>query len=71
MALRTGFESVGLAQVFSFTSILNLRSRAVMERLGMIAEPDTFEHPNVPEGHRLREHFAYRLTRAEWNSRAA
>jgi RimJ/RimL family protein N-acetyltransferase len=70
-ALHAGFESVGLREVFSFTSILNLRSRAVMERLGMVAEPDTFDHPNVPEGHRLREHYAYRLTRVEWNSRAA
>ena len=65
-ALRIGFESTGLPEVFSFTSILNLRSRAVMERLGMVAEPDTFEHPNVPEGHRLREHVAYRLTKAGW-----
>jgi RimJ/RimL family protein N-acetyltransferase len=70
MALQTAFESVGLSEVFSFTSILNLRSRAVMERLGMVAEPDTFEHPKVPEGHRLREHSAYRLTKAEWNARA-
>jgi len=71
MALRTAFESVGLREVFSFTSILNLRSRAVMVRLGMAAEPNTFDHPNVPEGHRLREHFAYRLTRSEWNARGA
>lgn len=41
-----------------------------MVRLGMVAEPDTFEHPSVPEGHRLREHIAYRLTREEWSQRA-
>jgi RimJ/RimL family protein N-acetyltransferase len=69
-ALRTGFESIGLPYIFSFTSILNARSRAVMMRLGMVAEPETFEHPNVPEGHPLREHLAYRLTRAEWDARS-
>jgi RimJ/RimL family protein N-acetyltransferase len=71
MALRAAFELVDLPEVFSFTSVLNLRSRAVMARLGMVAEPDTFEHPNVPEDHRLREHFAFRITKTEWNSRAA
>jgi RimJ/RimL family protein N-acetyltransferase len=70
-ALCVGFGSVGLSEIFSFTSILNVRSRAVMERLGMVAEPNTFEHPNVPVGDRLREHFAYRLTRSAWNTSAA
>lgn len=65
VALRTGFESVGLDEIFSFTSILNLRSRAVMKRFGMASEPDTFEHP-VPKGDRLHEHLAYRMTKAEW-----
>lgn len=69
-ALKTGFESLGLAEIFSFTSTLNSRSRAVMERLGMVAEPGTFEHPGVPVGSRLREHLAYRLTRGEWSSRS-
>ncbi len=70
-ALRTGFKSLGLDQIFSFTSPLNLRSLAVMERLGMTAEPNTFEHPNVPMGDLLREHIAYRLTKVEWIAGAA
>jgi RimJ/RimL family protein N-acetyltransferase len=38
-----------------------------MERLGMHRSPaDDFEHPNLPEGHRLRPHVLYRLRRAEW-----
>ncbi len=34
-ALRVGFESLGLPEIVSFTAVGNLRSRAVMERLGM------------------------------------
>jgi RimJ/RimL family protein N-acetyltransferase len=39
-----------------------LRSRKVMERLGMRYSPeDDFDHPLVPSGHRLRRHVLYRL----------
>lgn len=70
-ALRVGFENLDLAEIFSFTSVLNLRSRAVMERLRMMEEPETFEHPDVPVGNRLREHSVYRLTKEDWVASAA
>jgi RimJ/RimL family protein N-acetyltransferase len=35
-----------------------------MERLGMRFD-GTFEHPNVPIGHRLRTHLLYRLPRPD------
>lgn len=70
-ALRVGFEDLGLSEIVSFTSVLNLRSRAVMERLCMIEEPEKFEHPNVPVGNRVREHCAYRLSKEEWVVSAA
>ena len=38
----------------------NVRSVAVMRRLGMV-EHGRFEHPRFPAGHRLREHVAYVL----------
>lgn len=69
-ALRAGFEGVGLGEIFSFTSILNERSRAVMERLGMVEDADTFEHPNVPPGNRLRTHCAYRISADQWAASA-
>lgn len=49
-ALRVGFEFLGLREIVSFTAVRNLRSRAVMERLGMREATDTFEHPHVPAG---------------------
>lgn len=61
-ALRFGFEEAGLAEIVSFTVPANVRSRRVMEKLGMTHDPaDDFDHPRIPEGHRLRRHVLYRL----------
>ena len=68
-ALRTGFEVVGLDEIVSFTALLNLRSRAVMERIGLRDARADFDHPGVPDGHRLRPHCLYRLGRADWSQR--
>jgi len=63
-ALDYGFNALGLEQIVSFTVPANLRSRRVMERLGMTHDPrDNFDHPNLPEGHPLRRHVLYRLKR--------
>lgn len=64
-ALRVAYELLGLPEIVSFTSVGNLRSRAVMERLGM-TETETFEHPNIAVGNALRKHCLYRLSRSEW-----
>jgi RimJ/RimL family protein N-acetyltransferase len=61
-ALRFGFGELGLAEIVSFTTTTNLRSQAVMQRLGMIRDPaDDFDHPKLPPGHRLQRHVLYRL----------
>ncbi|MNT92064.1 hypothetical protein D3C72_2332750 [compost metagenome] len=47
----------------------NLRSQAVMARIGMQRDCDgDFEHPLLPPGHPLRPHLLYRLGRAEWEA---
>jgi hypothetical protein len=47
----------------SFTAETNLKSIAVMERLGMVRDlAADFEHPAVPVGHRVRPHVLYRLS---------
>ena len=61
-ALEVGFDRLNLPEIVSFTAIVNRRSRAVMERLGMNREPETFEHPSLRVGHPLREHCLYRLS---------
>lgn len=67
LALDFAFHDLGLDEVVSFTVAANLRSRAVMERLGMQHEAaDDFEHPRLPDGHMLRHHVLYRLSRERW-----
>lgn len=67
--LRFGFEELGLEEIISMTAIPNVRSQAVMRRLGMTRDPaDDFDHPGIPPGHRLRRHVLYRLSRKRWLS---
>jgi RimJ/RimL family protein N-acetyltransferase len=64
--LEIAFKRLNLCEVYSFTSVLNLRSRAVMERIGMTNTFHNFEHPVIPEQHRLREHVLYKIERDNW-----
>ena len=65
-AMTDGFGRMALDEIVSFTSALNLRSRRVMEKLGMHCDAaDDFDHPSVPEGNRLRRHVLYRLGRSD------
>jgi ribosomal-protein-alanine N-acetyltransferase len=66
-AVNAGFESFGLDEIVAITVPANVRSRHVMEKLGMTRAPaDDFEHPRVAEGDPLRRHALYRLPRAAW-----
>ena len=69
-ALRVGFGQLCLPEIVSFTAIGNQRSRAVMERIGMRNASQDFEHPGIPEGHALRLHCLYRITRSQWSEDA-
>jgi RimJ/RimL family protein N-acetyltransferase len=61
-AVADGFVRLALPEIVSFTSLGNQRSQRVMQKLGMARDPaDDFDHPRMPEGHRLRRHVLYRL----------
>ena len=63
--LTHGFEALGFGEIVSFTTRDNLRSRAVMERIGMVRDAaQDFEHPALPLGHRQRPHVLYRAQRS-------
>ena len=62
--MRIGFERLGLNEIVSFTSVLNTPSVAVMKRIGMSNANADFEHPALPEGHSLRQHCLYKISRA-------
>ena len=69
-ALEFGFTAIGLQDIVAMTTVGNVRSRRVMERLGMTRRrDDDFDHPNIADGHPLRRHVLYRLTAREWATR--
>jgi RimJ/RimL family protein N-acetyltransferase len=60
--LLHAFTTFALDAVVSFTVPANLRSRRVMEKLGMTHDPaEDFDHPSLPAGHPLCRHVLYRL----------
>ena len=63
-AISYGFDDLDLTEIVAFTAQSNLRSIAVMKRLGMTyQEADDFDHPALPSGHPLQRHVLYRLNR--------
>jgi len=67
--LSYAFRKLSLDEVVSFTVPANIRSRRVMEKIGLQHNPaDDFDHPRLPAGHPLRRHVLYRLTRPEWET---
>jgi RimJ/RimL family protein N-acetyltransferase len=71
-ALRFGFIDVGLTEIVSFTVPQNVRSRRVMERIGLLRDPSgDFDHPRVdPVAYpQLVPHVLYRLDREKWRRR--
>lgn len=60
---RHAFDTLGLPGLVSFTTAANMRSRRVMEKIGMARDAAAdFDHPDLPVGHPLRPHVLYRLS---------
>jgi ribosomal-protein-alanine N-acetyltransferase len=56
--LDYGFSILNFEKVYSFTSIYNKKSEAVMKRIGM-SKIGEFSHPKVPVNNELRLHVNY------------
>lgn len=68
-ALAFAFLDLQLDEVVSFTVPANARSQRVMEKIGMVREPDRdFDHPRVdPATHpHLVRHVLWSVTRGDW-----
>lgn len=66
-ALWFGFEEAALTEIIAFTTTLNTRSQAVMERVGMRRDVDgDFDHPRMAEESPLRRHVLYRASSEGW-----
>lgn len=66
--LRLGFEDNGLDEIVSFAVASNARSIAVMQRIGMRADPSRdFPMSGIDEAHaHLRPHAFYAINKADW-----
>jgi len=69
--LRHGFMDHGLGEIVAITTHTNIRSRRVMDKLGMTHYPEfDFERPTIPVGDPTRPHVLYKITKPEWEWRA-
>jgi ribosomal-protein-alanine N-acetyltransferase len=69
-AIDDGFNRCGLTEIVAITARTNLRSQAVMERIGMTRDPARdFDHPALAAGDRLRPHVVYAAKAAAWRAR--
>lgn len=62
-ALEFAWNVLQQGEVVAFTAVLNKPSQAVMQRLGMQSDAQTFMHPSLPQEHALAEHVLYRIRR--------
>jgi RimJ/RimL family protein N-acetyltransferase len=72
-ALKWGFANVELPgdEVLSFTTVANVNSQRVMEKIGMIRDPDAdFDHPLLPDWAE-RRHVLYRINRHQFAEHVA
>lgn len=62
--LHYAFTELNLDEIISFAVVANVKSRHVMEKIGLHhSEADDFDHPTLEENSPLRRHVLYRLTR--------
>lgn len=59
--LQFGFDTLKLSEIYSFTSVNNIRSKNVMEKIGMVRD-GFFEHPSIEAGHELKQHVLYKIS---------
>jgi RimJ/RimL family protein N-acetyltransferase len=65
--LDKAFTEWGLKEVVSFTVPNNVRSRRVMEKLGMTHDPqENFAHTKLSKDHLLSLHVLYRITKEQF-----
>jgi RimJ/RimL family protein N-acetyltransferase len=70
-SLAHAFDALDQDEIVSFTTTANLRSRHVMEKLGLVRRPDEdFDHPGVPASWSGRRHVVYGITSQQWRTRS-
>ncbi|MFT2109991.1 GNAT family N-acetyltransferase [Marinomonas sp. 2405UD68-3] len=62
-SLDFAFQTLGLNAVYAFTTLDNLPSIGVMEKLGMVNQQQDFNHPSLPVDHPMSRHCLYKIER--------
>jgi RimJ/RimL family protein N-acetyltransferase len=63
-AIAWAFANRPESEIIAITARTNLRSQAVMKRLGMVYDPSRdFDHPRVPDDSPLKAHVTFSLRR--------
>ncbi len=65
-ALDFAFKKLESQEIVSFTSLNNLASQRVMQRIGLENTESNFLHPNIPADSPLKEHVLYKITSKQW-----
>jgi len=65
-SLEFAFDQLNLDEVYSFATVHNIKSQAVMERLRLKNTMSNFNHPAIPKDSPLREHVLYKIDKKSW-----
>jgi len=69
-SLEYAFNKLNLTEVVSFTTLANVRSMAVMQKIGMRNSGQNFMHPGIEASNPQREHVLYKISKSEWQQNA-
>lgn len=64
--LAYAFTTLNLDTVVSFTAVPNVRSQAVMRKIGMWDTNQNFMHPDIDASSPLCEHVLYKISKRAW-----
>ena len=65
-SLKFAFDSLPVNEIYSFTSVANKKSQAVMERLQLVNLHSNFDHPSISLTSTYREHLLYKIDKESW-----
>jgi len=60
-SMTFGFEELMLDRIVAITTLKNIKSQNLMEKLGMVRQSELFAHPSVEDGNPMKMHCVYAL----------
>lgn len=66
LVLEYAFNTLNIHELVSFTTVANIRSIAVMQKIGMHDSNQNFMHPDIAISNPQCEHVLYKISKSEW-----